>query len=227
MKQVQSDLWETEVESPVPGLTTRAYLLTRHAGNLLFYNTSHGHEIENMAKLGGVAYQFLSHQDELGASLNVIRSRFGAKLGGSVHEQAEFAKIRVPDITFDKREKLLGCIEVIPTPGHTPGSTCFLVESDSGKRYLFTGDTIYFSKAKEWKAGFIPGISDLDALTESLGILQELEPDFVLSSGSDGGGGYQEMAPGDWFLHVNHARSRLYKRHADEQGRRNNEHTED
>lgn len=31
MKQIQPDLWETEVESPFPGLTTHAYLLTREA----------------------------------------------------------------------------------------------------------------------------------------------------------------------------------------------------
>lgn len=209
MKQIQPDLWETDVETPASGLTTRAYLLARSRGNVLFYNTGHAHEIENMDKLGGVAYQFLSHQDELGDSLNVIRGRFGAKLGGSVHESGEFGKVCMPDILFDKRDTFLGHIEVIPTPGHTPGSTCFFVESDSGKRYLFTGDTIYLNKAGEWEAGFIPGVSNLDELRKSLSILRELEPDLVLSSGSDGGGGYQEMTPTDWLSHVDHARSRL------------------
>lgn len=83
MRQIQSDLWETDVENPFPGLTTHAYLLTRHDGNVLFYNTGHQHEIERMTDLGGVAYHLLSHQDELGDTINTIHQRFGARLGGT------------------------------------------------------------------------------------------------------------------------------------------------
>ncbi len=60
MKQIFPDLWQTEVESPFPGLTTHAYLLTRKQGNVLFYNTGHVHEIDAMAELGGVDWHFLS-----------------------------------------------------------------------------------------------------------------------------------------------------------------------
>lgn len=104
MKQIQPDLWETEVEMPAPGLTTHAYLLLRGEGNVLFYNTGHHHEIDKMAELGGVTYQYLSHRDELGDSLNVIRSRFDAKLGGHVREQGDFARVCPADILFDGRE---------------------------------------------------------------------------------------------------------------------------
>ncbi|HVA36182.1 MAG TPA: MBL fold metallo-hydrolase [Candidatus Dormibacteraeota bacterium] len=34
-------------------------------------------------------------------------------------------------------------LEVIHTPGHTPGSCCFLFEQD-GERLAFTGDTLFF-----------------------------------------------------------------------------------
>ncbi|MEO9587961.1 MULTISPECIES: hypothetical protein [Marinobacter] len=57
MRQIQTDVWETDVESPFPGLTTHAYLLTRDDGNVLFYNTGHHHEIDRMAELGGVAHR--------------------------------------------------------------------------------------------------------------------------------------------------------------------------
>jgi hypothetical protein len=90
MRQVQPDVWETDVETPFPGLTTHAYLLIRNQGNVLFYNTGHLHEIDKMAELGGVAYQYLSHRDELGKSLNEIRRRFGTQLGGHSREQPEF-----------------------------------------------------------------------------------------------------------------------------------------
>jgi hydroxyacylglutathione hydrolase len=196
MRQVQYDVWETETENPLPGLTTHAYLLTRADGNVLFYNTGHRHEIDRMAALGGVAVQYLSHQDELGETINLIRERFGARLGGHVREQAEFARVRAPDIVFDGRETLPGNIEVIPTPGHTPGSTCFLVHSPNGKRYLFTGDTLYLGEDATWKAGLLP-FSDRDSLVESLKTLQTLEPDVVFSSAFAGEAGFQEIR-GTW-----------------------------
>jgi hydroxyacylglutathione hydrolase len=205
MKQIQPDLWETAVDSPFPGLTTHAYLLTREDGNVLFYNTSALQELDRMAALGGVRYQFLSHVDELGESIHVIRQRFETRLGGHVREQAEFARVRPADVVFEAREVHLGNIEVIPTPGHTSGSTCFLVSSPYGKRYLFTGDTLYLSDGRRWKAGFLSGISDRDALIESLGVLRTLAPDVVLGSAFAGPDGFQEMRPERWAGRVDEA----------------------
>lgn len=209
MKQIQPDLWETEVESPFPGLTTHAYLLTREDGNVLFYNTGHTHELDRMAELGGVAWHFLSHRDELGKTILQVRELFGAKLGGHRREREEFARIRAPDVLFDSREILLGNIEVIPTPGHSPGSTCFLVASPTDKRYLFTGDTLYRGKDGTWVNGFLKGISDRATLVESLGLLRTLAPDVVISSAFAGTSGYQEMSPGDWPGHVDRAMAPL------------------
>lgn len=200
MKQVQDDVWETETESPFPGLTTHAYLLTRPDGNVLFYNTGHRHEIERMAELGGVAYQFLSHRDELGDMINLLRERFNTRLGGHIGEQADFAILRAPDILFETREMLLGNIEVIPTPGHTPGSTCFLVHAPGDRRYLFTGDTLYLGDDGIWKPGPLPS-SDRDTLAQSLETLRDLEPDVVFSSAFGGETGFQEIR-GGWADHV-------------------------
>ncbi|MCC5883899.1 MAG: MBL fold metallo-hydrolase [Halomonas sp.] len=212
MRRVQPDIWETEVASPFAGLTVHAYLLTRDEGNVLFYNTGHQHEIDKMAELGGVAYQYLSHQDELGQTLKTIHQRFGAKLGGHSAERDEFSRYRKPDILFERREIHLGIVEVIPTPGHSPGSTCFLVSSPHGKRYLFTGDTLYRGKKGDWHAGFIPGHNDekdREQLAESLRLLRKIEPDVVFGSAFVGEVGYEEMAPGDWPGHVDGALGRL------------------
>lgn len=211
MKQIQPDLWQTETENPAPGLTTHAYLLTRDDGNILFYNTGHKHEIDEMDALGGVAYQYLSHQDELGETLIYTRERFNAKLGGHVNEQAKFTSICPPDTLFDRRQTLLGNVEVILTPGHSPGSTSFLAKSPFGKRYLFTGDTLFLNKDREWQAGYIPGYSQKADLIESLRILQELEPDMVISSAFIGDPGYQEMPRTEWKFHVNLALEKLMK----------------
>jgi glyoxylase-like metal-dependent hydrolase (beta-lactamase superfamily II) len=207
MKQILPDVWETEVESPFPGLTTHAYLVIRDSGNVLFYNTGHTHELDRMEELGGVTYQFLSHRDELGESLKAIRQRFGTRLGGHVREQEEFARICAPDILFDQREVQLGNIEVIPTPGHTPGSTCFLVHSTQGQRYLFTGDTLYLGDDGTWRPGLLAG-SDKDALSESLRLLRELKPDVAFSSAFGGEYGHQDVSA-DWPDRVQQALDQL------------------
>nr|BBJ04925.1 MBL fold metallo-hydrolase [Marinobacter nauticus] len=205
MKQIFPDLWQTDVENPFPGLTTHAYLLTREEGNVLFYNTGHEYEIDAMATLGGVDWQLLSHQDELGKSLLRVRKRYGAKLGGHALERESFAEILEPDVLFTGRQTLAGNIEVIPTPGHTPGSTCFQVRSATGKTYLFTGDTVYRNRKGQWSNGFIKGWSDRDTLVASLRMLRKLQPDVVISSAFADKDGYQEMSPNDWARHVDSA----------------------
>ncbi|MEX0731739.1 MAG: MBL fold metallo-hydrolase [Aquisalimonadaceae bacterium] len=132
-------------------------------------------------------------------------------MGGPVKERAEFASRCEPDILFDGQEVLLGNIEVIPTPGHTSGSTCFLVESTHSKRYLFTGDTLFRGKDGSWEAGYIPGYSDKAPLIESLKLLQEIKPNIVLSSGSEQDIGFEEIVPEDWGGHVERALSNLLK----------------
>jgi len=212
MKQIQPDLFETEVESPFSGLYTHAYLLLHDDGNVLFYNTSRIEEIEHMEQLGGVARQYLSHCDELSESLRIIAERYGAELGGHVNELEQFSKFRRPTILFERRETHLGNIEVIPTPGHSPGSTCFYVQSPYGKRYLFTGDTLYFNKNKVLATAFFPGRGDLQSYVKSLETLRTLEPDVVISSATGGQGGYDDITPGDWPGHVNRALESLLKK---------------
>lgn len=208
MKQIRPDLWETEVERPLPGLTTHAYLLIREDGNVLFYNTSLKPEIDRIAELGGVAYHYLSHRDELGDSVNTIAERFGAKLGGHPAERAEFARIREPDLLFERRGMYPGAVEAIPTPGHSPGSTCFVAVSRGGERLLFTGDTLYRGAEGLWKPGFIPGFSrpeDIPTLARSIESLRELRPDLVVGSAFGGSMGFEELSPGEWPGRVDRA----------------------
>lgn len=203
MKQIQSDLWETAVESPFPGLTTHAYLWTRDEGNVLFYNTSQQNDIQQMEDLGGVAYQLLSHRDELGESIIQIRDRYSARFGGHQAELEEFAEVCQPDIIFEQRQWLFDDLEVIPTPGHTPGSCCFLAKLSEGKTVLFTGDTLYWSDT-----GLRPGLlpfSDRDQLIESLSVLETVSPDLVCSSAFSGQYGFKAIE-GDWAEQLNIAK---------------------
>jgi hydroxyacylglutathione hydrolase len=212
MRQVQEDLWETESFSPFSGLKTHAYLLIRPDGNVLFYNTGHIDELDAMSRLGGVAWQYLSHEDELGETLNDIAERFGSKLVGHRAERESWSKVRAPDVVYDRRETHLGNIEVIPTPGHSPGSTCFLVASPTGKTYLFTGDTLFMGNDHRWRVGFIDGVhkeSDRPLLAGSVRLLRDLDPDVVFGSAYTGERAFEDVSDGSWPDKVDEALHRL------------------
>ena len=213
MRRIRDDLWETEPDAPAPGLTTHAYLWTpSDGGNVLFYNTVGDGDADAIEQLGGVAHQYLSHQDEIGPSLRTYAARFGATLHAHAAEAHLVAEVHPPEVTFDHRHVDERGIEVIPTPGHTPGSTCFLVSGHDGATYLFTGDTLYLGRHGRWQAGMIPGISDRDALAASLELLAGLEPDLVASSAFTGDDGAHRVDATAWSADVDDALARLVKR---------------
>jgi len=208
MKQIYPDLWQTAPEQPiadVPSLITHAFLLTREDGNVLFYSSGHAAEHRRIAELGGLRRQYLSHQDEVGPALAEIKKKFGSELVSHSAEKREVGKVIAPDRTFEARETHLGNIEIIPTPGHTPGSTCFLVRSPHGKTYLFTGDTIFTDSTGRWQAGLLP-FSDAAKLRSSLELLRGLEADVVISSAAPGGKHpVNEVTPESWRAAVDGA----------------------
>jgi hydroxyacylglutathione hydrolase len=176
---------------------------------VLFYNTSLEAELDAIADLGGVRRQLLSHQDEIAPSLQTIRERFGSALHAHRSEQHLVEEVAPVDVVLDGPAVLAGGIEVVPTPGHTPGSVCYLVPSSTGSRYLFTGDTLYVGTDGEWHPGYIPGHSDAGPLAESLTLLASLEPDVVISSACPTGTGVHEVDPKAWRAQVERARDRV------------------
>lgn len=182
MRQLYPDLWETRTDNPFPGLTTHAYLWTGGTnGNVLFYSTVTDADFDEIERLGGITHQYLSHRDEAGPTLGRIAARFGARLHAPALEAgdiSEHGRIAVP---LAARHVDDNGVEVIPTPGHTPGSTAYLVSGAGGLRYLFTGDTIYRGADGTWNAGLLP-FSDAQTLDASLLLLAGLQPDVVISS---------------------------------------------
>lgn len=206
MRQIYPDLWQTHADNPIPGapeVNTHAYLLTRSAGNLLFYATGQKSEHQAIADLGGITHQYLSHRDEVGPHLATIRNRFGSKLVAHEAEREDVAVAAPVDILLTRREVHHGIVEVIPTPGHSPGSVCYFIHSPHGRRYLLTGDTIFLNRGR-WET-LIFRREDRDTLIESLQLLWALEPDVVLSSASVGEPAFREMGPGGWQLAVDQA----------------------
>jgi hydroxyacylglutathione hydrolase len=198
MKQIFEDLWQTTVEHPFHGVNTHAYLLVQETGNILFYSSGMREEYPQIKALGGIVYQYLSHRDEVGPALAEIKELFGSKLCCHVLEEPAVKKEASVDYLFDKQETLLDNIEVIPTPGHTNGSVCFLVHSLTGKKYLFTGDTIYLNHGKwDTRVNGYSGGSKAD-LKKSLAILQDLGPAVIISSASEGDVPFIEVSKEEW-----------------------------
>jgi glyoxylase-like metal-dependent hydrolase (beta-lactamase superfamily II) len=208
MRPIRADLFETRVDHPYPGLTTHAYLWTGgRRGNVLFYGIQTDGDFDELQSLGGVQHQYLSHRDEAGPMLGRIAARFGSQLHAPAAELAEIGQHAHIDVPLARRYIDANGIEVVPTPGHSPGSTCYLVPGPYGQTYLFTGDTIMLDDDGTWVAGYIPPISDAEPLADSLHVLARLTPDLVISSACPGESAVS--VPQDWSECVARAQKRL------------------
>ena len=94
MKQVLEDLWETQTDSPFPGLTTHAYLWTPK--NVLFYSTATDAQFDELGELGGVKDQYLSHRDEAGPMLKRIAERFRSTLHAGKADPVSYTHLTLP-----------------------------------------------------------------------------------------------------------------------------------
>ena len=209
MQQLFPDLWQTQTEHPFHGVTSHAYLLTRREGNILFYGTGVLEELQLIKDLGGIVRQYLTHRDEAGPALATIKQTFGSALCCHKLEVKAVKSYCLVDVTFDARETHLGNIEVIPTPGHTSGSTCFMYRSPYGKTYLFTGDSL-FPKGQSWGTLVWPSSGGRkSSLRASLGLLRELDPDVVIASACQGPTPVSVTSADQWHAIVDGAIERL------------------
>ena len=202
MEKVLTDLWQTRTDSPFPGLTTHAFLWT--GPNALFYSTATDGDFDELDGLGGVSDQYLSHRDEAGPMLALIADHFDSSLHAPAAELLEIGQHAHVDVPLGSRHIDVNGVEVIPTPGHSPGSTCYMVDGAEGS-YLFTGDTLVLGDSGEWWAGYIPGIGDADALATSLRLLRTLSPDVVVSSAFQGDSAVHRIQQTRWADHVDQA----------------------
>jgi glyoxylase-like metal-dependent hydrolase (beta-lactamase superfamily II) len=164
-----------------PSLNIRTFLLQRDHGNVLVYSTkglaSDAAAIEDR---GGISRHYLNHRHEAMFASDWVT----APLLVHEEERASVAEVYHVRATFSRRHTLDDDLEVIPTPGHTPGATAYLW--DSGEhRFLFTGDTILLHDGR-WVAAVL-GSSDRDAYIESLELIRGLEFDVLVPwAASDG-----------------------------------------
>jgi glyoxylase-like metal-dependent hydrolase (beta-lactamase superfamily II) len=181
-------LWATP-PAPLPFDSTvdvRAFLLERPTGNLIIYDapglTAAAGEIKAR---GGATRQLINHAHE------AMYGPQGLDVGVFIGERDRNHARSIPIAgTFSERQTLDDDLEVIPTPGHTPGTTTFLW--DSGRhRFLFTGDTLWIEHGN-WRATVL-GESDRDTYLDSLALLRELEFDVLVPWAATAGEPYIDV----------------------------------
>lgn len=214
MKQLHKDLWQSTVYD-AGAYRSHAWLLATPRGNALIYGLAHERDLDAVDALGGASHQLLSHRDEAGPMLNVVRERLGSQLCASALEAPAIAADAALDIEWspdDRAVRELPEIEIIHTPGHTDGSVCFFYRSPHGKSYLFPGDT-FFRNEGRWSVFVIEqaGGSWAD-LARSLERLRGLEPDVVLCSAFVGDEGAVELQPGEWAAAIDARLERMRAR---------------
>ena len=89
-------------------------------------------------------------------------------------------------------------VDAIPTPGHSDGSTCYLVTGVDGETYLFTGDTMFPTGDGTWSTFLVPGRGGAAALRSSLELLATVRPDIVISSAFGGDTAIETLGNGRW-----------------------------
>jgi len=154
--------------APLPfaeNLCARSFLLERPQGNLLIYNspglTSAADAIRTA---GGATRLFINHAHE------AIFGAPGVDVPVFVNERdrSEVAHSMQIAGTFSKRHRLDDDFQVVPTPGHTPGT----------HRFLFTGDMLWTQNG-EWEVVML-GSSDRAAYLNSLALIRELDFDVLV-----------------------------------------------
>lgn len=126
-----------------------SYFVQREGGNLLVDSPRFVPPLVGaFAERGGLAHVLLTHQDDV-ADAERFASRFGARVW--IHEADRRAAPFATDLLHGLETTPIGpALLAIPAPGHTRGSVVYLLEG----RFLFTGDSLYWSRRRARLSAF-------------------------------------------------------------------------
>ena len=155
----------------------RSFVLERPAGNLVVYNSPGlSSAAPQIRELGGAGRLLVNHAHEAMYG----PPRLEAPVWVHARDRAEVARSMPVAGTFSGPQLIDDDVRVVPTPGHTPGTTSYLW--DSGEhRFLFTGDFVWVEHG-EWKAVVLGSSRRADYL-ESLALVRELDFDVLVPWG--------------------------------------------
>ena len=117
-----------------------AWFVRRAAGNLLVDSPRFTGALAGpIAAAGGIDHVLLTHRDDV-ADARRWADRFGARVW--IHaDDAQAAPFATDRLEGTDEVEVAAGVVAVPTPGHTRGSTVFLVDG----RYLFSGDSLAWS----------------------------------------------------------------------------------
>jgi len=155
----------------------RSYVLQRPGGSVIVYNSPGVSEAASaIEQLGPPDRMLINHAHE------AMYGRPDLDIDVWIHraDLQEVGKTLQIAGTFDQRQRIGSDIEVIPTPGHTPG-TCSFLWNNGEHRFLFTGDFIWIEDG-EWKAVVLnPALRD--QYLSSLALVRDLDFDVLVPWG--------------------------------------------
>ena len=126
-----------------------SYLIKRPTGNVLIDSPRFASQLaKRIEAMGGVAQMLLTHKDDIAAHES-FRLRFGTTR--TMHRADGAARLQIEQV-IDGEESipLDEDLLAIPTPGHTRGHVVFLYKH----KFLFTGDHLAWSPARETLTAF-------------------------------------------------------------------------
>jgi glyoxylase-like metal-dependent hydrolase (beta-lactamase superfamily II) len=179
LEVIADGLWATPT-ARLPyqhNILIRSYVLDRPDGGALVYNSPGLGESADAIRDLGATRLLINHAHEAmygDPNLDVpvyVHKRDRADVAGSLPVAG----------LFTHREMLDGDLEVIPTPGHTAGTTSFLWDSGT-QRFLFTGDFVWIEHG-EWKAVVLDGALRKEYL-DSLAAVRDLDFDVLVPWGT-------------------------------------------
>jgi glyoxylase-like metal-dependent hydrolase (beta-lactamase superfamily II)/ferredoxin len=156
-----------------------SYLVVRpesEGGNLLIDSPRFATQlVRRISEMGGVRRMLLTHQDDV-ADHQLFRKKFGCER--IMHADDGAARFGVERIVAgEKPIQIEDDVLIIPTPGHTRGHVVFLYQN----KFLFTGDHLAWSPARETLTAF-PSVAwySWTRQTESMARLLDYEFEWVL-----------------------------------------------
>mgnify|MGYP004724068277 CR=1 FL=1 len=159
------------------------------------------HEFLNDAV--GRIHHYFTHSHESTAVAIAIQQRFSSALYCHSRSLGAVSLVIEPDETFTQQETHFGDFHLLPTPGHTPGSSSFLYHSPLGQTYLFVGDTLTCDYNR-WISVLVPESNPLE-LQQSLDFYRTLRPDVVLMSTTRGHLSWAKVDLQSWLAAIDEA----------------------
>ncbi len=120
-----------------------SYFVERSEGNLLIDSPRWAELlVREIEKRGGISDILLTHQDDV-ADADRYQEHFGARVW--IHEaERRAAPYATHLLEGEASKEIRPGLLAIPVPGHTRGSTMFLLE----EKFLFSGDSLYWSRKR-------------------------------------------------------------------------------